>query len=90
VLQTPQLQAGVLIQKGVDLKLGAAAPRKLNYVTCASRGCESSAPLDAAMIRDATAAANATITIHAANGREVTINLPSLKGFDKAIAAIGR
>jgi invasion protein IalB len=90
VLQTPQIQAGVLIQKGVDFKLGNAAPRKLSYVACTAQRCETSVQMDAAMVKDALAAANATITIYAANGRDVTLNIPSIKGVDKAIAAIGR
>jgi invasion protein IalB len=90
VLQTPQVQIGILIQKGVDLKLGSAAPRKLNYVVCSAQRCEASIPMDAAMVRDSLAAADATIVIHTADGKDITLNIPSIKGIDKAIAAIGR
>ena len=90
VLQTPQIQTGVLIQKGIEFKLGNAAPRKLSYVVCAAQRCEATIQMDAAMVKDALAAANATITIFAANGNDVNFNIPSIKGIDKAIAAIGR
>lgn len=89
LLYTPQIQPGIQIQKGVDLKLGAAAPRKLSYVACSPRQCEASVAMDANMVRDALAAANATITIYASNGKDLNLNLASLKGIDKVISTIG-
>ena len=90
VLQTPQVELGVLIEKGVEFKLGTAAPRKLNYVTCSTRQCESSLMMDAGVVKDALAAPNATITIYSTDGKAININMTSIKGTDKVMAAIGK
>jgi invasion protein IalB len=90
VLQTPQVDIGVLVGKGVELKLGDGKPRKINIVACNPRLCESTMPLDDATIKEAIAAANgaAAITFWKADGTAFTINIASIKGIDKAIAAL--
>jgi hypothetical protein len=47
-------------------------------------------PMDEAVIRQMTAGANgpAAITFWKADGADVTINIQSIKGIDKAIAAV--
>jgi invasion protein IalB len=90
VLQLAHATPAVQIQKGVSLKLGNAPARKLDYLACSPKLCEASIAMDNAMLKDATAAANATITMHLTNGKDVNINIQSIRGFDKAIAAIGR
>jgi invasion protein IalB len=82
---------GVLIQKGIDIKLANGAPRKANYVLCSQQNCEASLTMDDAMVKEATAAAgaNAVATITAADGRAIEIAMP-LKGIDKVLAAIRR
>jgi invasion protein IalB len=90
LLQTPMLQAGgVDLQKGAELKLGKGNTRKLTYASCDPRNCEASVIMDDAMLKEATAAADATITVYAKNGSGVNIQMP-IKGIDKAIASIGR
>ena len=90
VLQTPQTQIGLQIQKGVELKLGNGAVRKLNYVACNQARCESSLPMDDAFMREIMAAPAAGVTIYQADGQPITINLPAITGADKALAAVGR
>jgi invasion protein IalB len=90
VLQTPQTQVGLNIQKGVELKLGNGAVRKLAYVACNSTRCESSLPMDDAVMREIMAAPATVVTIYQADGKAITINLPSITGSDKALAAVGR
>jgi invasion protein IalB len=34
LLQTPQIDVGVLIAKGVTLKIGEGRPYQINYVDC--------------------------------------------------------
>jgi invasion protein IalB len=84
VFQTP---TGILIQNGVDLKLGNAAARKLNYVACQPNGCESSIAMDEAMIRELAGATDAVATIYATDGRSISSNMP-IKGVDQALAAL--
>jgi invasion protein IalB len=86
VLRSP---TGVLVQNGVELKIGGGAVRKLSYTSCDARQCEASVPMDEALSRDASAAQEAVITIYVSDGRGVSFNVP-LKGADKAIAALGR
>ena len=88
VLQTPQIDIGVLIAKGVELKLGEAKPRKIDYVMCNPQRCESMMTMDDATIKEMVAAASVVLTIWKADGGEFTINIPSIKGIDKAIAAV--
>jgi invasion protein IalB len=84
VLRTP---TGVLLQRGVDLKLGDAAPRKLTYVNCDTQQCEATIPMDEAFVRDASAAQSAAAVIVAKTGQTITVTLP-IAGFDKAVAAV--
>jgi invasion protein IalB len=84
VLRTP---TGVLLQRGVDLKLGEAAPRKLTYVNCDTQQCEATIPMDNAFVKDASAAQSAAAVIVAKTGQTITVTLP-IAGFDKAVAAV--
>ena len=43
VFQTP---TRVMLQKGVELKLGNAAAHRANFVVCSNQGCEASLPMD--------------------------------------------
>jgi invasion protein IalB len=90
VLQTPQIDVGVLVDKGVELKIGESKPRKMNTVACNPRLCESSMPMDDAAIKEAFADTNggASVTFWKDDGAPVTINIASIKGIDKAIKAL--
>jgi invasion protein IalB len=86
VLQTP---TGVSIPAGVDFRLGKAAARKVPFATCESGRCTATLPVDANLVRDASAAADAEVVIHAPNGAGVQFSFP-LKGFAKAYAELNR
>jgi hypothetical protein len=43
-----------------------------------------------ALTKQARAATQATITAHATNGSRINLTIGSLKGFDRAIAAVAR
>ncbi len=90
VLQTPQTQQGLHIQKGVELKLGNGTVRKLNYIVCNQAMCESVITMDDALTRELIGASAASITIYMQNGQPITINLPAITGADKALNAVGR
>ncbi len=84
VIQTP---TGVQIPSGVALKLGDQPPRKLSFISCGPEQCDASIDMDAAMIQDATASANAVVTVRATDGRDVNFNF-AIKGFDKIVPSI--
>jgi invasion protein IalB len=90
LLQTPQIDVGVLIAKGVALKLGDGRPHQINYVDCNPKRCEATTPMEDAIIREMIAAATgpAAMTFWKTDRAEVTFNIPSIKGIDKAIAAV--
>ncbi len=90
VLQTPQTQLGLHIQKGVELKLGNGSARKLDYMVCNQARCESIMTMDDAMAKELMASSIAAVTIYRQDGQPITINLPSIGGADKALNAIGR
>jgi invasion protein IalB len=90
VLQTPQTDLGVLIPKGVELTVGKGKPRQISYVNCNPRRCEALMPVDDATAREWMAGndASATVKFWKADGGEFAINIQSIKGVDKAIAAV--
>ncbi len=83
-MQTP---TGVLVQKGVDLKIGDAAIGKFAYAACVPQNCEAGGALDEALVKKMTAASEMMITIHARDGRDVNFKFP-VNGIDKALAAL--
>jgi invasion protein IalB len=90
LVQTPQIDVGVLIAKGVEIKLGGGTSHRINYVDCNPQRCEATMPMDDAVIKEAMAAANgpAAITFWKTDGAEFTISIQSIKGIDKAITAV--
>ena len=78
---------GVLMKPGVVLATGAEAPHKLDYALCDPQGCEAAGPFDEPLARELSGAAEATITIVAANGQPVAFKVP-LKGIAAAMAAL--
>jgi invasion protein IalB len=90
LLQTPEIDIGVLIAKGVSLKIGEGRPHQINYVDCNPQRCEATIPMDDTFIRELTAGANgpAAITFWKTDGSDITMNIQSIKGIDKAIAAV--
>ena len=84
--QTPP---SVQLQKGIDLKLGASAPHRANFVMCNPQVCEAAMPINDTIIREAMAAVdgNAVATVTIINGQVLNFTMP-IKGFDKVIAAV--
>jgi invasion protein IalB len=90
LLQTPQINIGVLVAKGMELKLGNAKPTKISFLACNPQRCEGTITMDAAMTREAIAASGspAAITFWKADGSPFTINIESIKGIGQAITAL--
>lgn len=90
IIQVPQIQAGILLEKGLQVKIGSGAARKLDYIMCGPNQCQASMPMDNVMIKELLSAQAAVVTITSAAGQEVNINIANMKGADKAVGAIGR
>jgi invasion protein IalB len=84
VMQTP---TGVMVQKGVDLKVGEAQIGKFDYAACVPQNCEATGPMDDPVIKKIEKASEMMVTIHAKDGRDVHFKFP-VAGIDKAIAAV--
>jgi invasion protein IalB len=82
VLQTP---TGISIGAGVELQPEKAGKRKLSYESCETSRCTATLTMDAALLREVTAAGTAQVVIYALTGQSVTFSFP-IKGFDKASA----
>jgi invasion protein IalB len=86
IMQTP---TGVLITKGVELKLGKAPVRTIPYTACEPQRCQASIAMDDALVKDTIASPEATVTIYLVDGRGINVNMP-IKGIDKVYPAIGK
>jgi invasion protein IalB len=86
VKQNDKMVGGpIMVSKGVELKFGNGAPRRLNYVWCGPQRCLAEAPIDEAFVKEALASAQATITVHTLGG-SIPFDL-SVKGIDHAISS---
>ena len=83
-MQTP---TGVQVQKGVDLKVGTAAVSKLDYAACASQNCVARGAINDSQLGKMAAVDEMTITIHAADNRDVNFKFP-MKGLSQAVADV--
>ena len=81
--------SGVLIQPGVEVKIGDKETRKLIYSLCQPDHCESVLPLDEMMVKGLSAAATTEVTIYAVNGATAKFTV-NMKGFAQAIADLGK
>jgi len=84
IFQTP---TGVRVAAGLDVKLGNAAARHINYITCLPRQCTAGIVMDDAFVRDTVAAQKADVTLYAPDGKGINFGIP-VTGFDKAVAAL--
>lgn len=84
LLQTP---TGVLVQPGIEIKLGDKAARKLPYESCEPARCVAADLMDDAFVRDLAAAKSAEIVFYAANRNGIKINVP-VAGFAQALAQL--
>ena len=84
MLTTP---TGVIIGKGVELAVGPT-PRKLAFETCDTAQCTANISFDEKLSRDLQAASAVDVTLTTINGNSIKVNF-GVKGFDKALAAMG-
>lgn len=78
---------GVTVAPGVELKFGDKPPRKIPIATCEPAYCEAIAPMDDAIIKDASAIVQAEATVQASDGRQVNFTI-NMKGFTQALALV--
>jgi invasion protein IalB len=81
--------SGVLIQPGVEVKIGEKETRKLVYSLCQPDHCESVLPLDEVMVKGLSAASTAEVSIYLVNGATAKFTI-NMKGFSQALADLGK
>ena len=81
--------SGVLIQPGVEVKIGDKETRKLVYTLCQPDHCKSLLPLDEVMIKSLSAASTTDVTIYLVNGATAKFTI-NMKGFAQALADLGK
>ena len=81
--------SGVLIQPGVEVKIGEKETRKLVYSLCQPDHCESVLPLDEVMVKGLSAASTAEVSIYLVNGATAKFTV-NMKGFSQALADLGK
>jgi invasion protein IalB len=81
--------SGVLIQPGVEVKIGEKETRKLVFSLCQPDHCESILPLDDLMVKSLSAASSTEVTIYAVNGSTAKFTI-NMKGFAQALADLGK
>jgi invasion protein IalB len=83
-MQTP---TGVTIAPGVEMELDKKGKRTLAFESCDPGHCTATAVMDAAFVRDLSAAQSVQIAVHAINGQTLQFDIPA-KGFDKVYAQL--
>jgi invasion protein IalB len=81
--------SGVLIQPGLEVKIGDKETRKLVYSLCQPDHCESVLPLDDAMVKGLSAAPTTEVTIYLVNGASAKFTV-NMKGFSQALVDLGK
>ncbi len=81
--------SGVLIQPGMEVKIGDKETRKLGFSLCAPDHCEALLPLEETVVKSLSGAAATEVTVHAVNGSAAKFTV-NLKGFAQAIADLGK
>lgn len=78
---------GVLIEHGIELKLGKARTHKIPFMSCTPNQCAGTMAMDEAIVREATRAEKAEATIRSIDGRTIRFAFP-VKGFERAVAQL--
>jgi len=76
----------LLVQNGVEVKFGNGQPRRISFMWCGPKQCVAEGLIDDAFIKEASANANAIVTVYTSDGTASPIEVP-IKGIDKAISA---
>jgi invasion protein IalB len=87
IMSIMHFPTGVLIEHGVELRIGKAAPRKIPFAACAPTECSVQFPADPSFIRDVAANPSIEAVILAVNGSTPTFTI-NTAGIDKAYAQI--
>lgn len=83
-MQTP---TSVRIQRGVEVKLGAADSRRFMFTLCDPRSCLAEAVVEDALLKEALGAPEGIAMVTLSDGRGLQFKW-SMKGFDKAMTTL--
>ncbi|TBW36585.1 hypothetical protein EYW49_13375 [Siculibacillus lacustris] len=78
---------GVAIPKGLDLRFGQAAVRKLSYATCEPTYCTAQMPIDAGLRKEIVAAEAVEVVLYGSTGNNLKLAVP-IKGIEKLLASL--
>ncbi|MCK0209876.1 invasion associated locus B family protein [Starkeya koreensis] len=84
LIRTP---LGVRIKDGVQIVINKGKPRKVDFASCTSNGCEATGTFDDAFAKELTAAKEVMASFVLTTGQTVQIALP-IGGIDKALPAL--
>lgn len=88
IISIMHFPTGVLIEPGVELRVGKGQARKIAFTACAPAECTVQFPADSTFIKDVAANQSIEAVIHAVNGATPTFTI-NPAGIDKAFAQIG-
>jgi invasion protein IalB len=78
---------GVMVKKGLDVKLGNADAHHLDFITCNPKSCEAAIPIEEVFRKEANGAASTEITIYSSDGTSAPLSFDS-RGLDKALRVV--
>ena len=76
----------IATENGVEVKFGNGQPRRISFMWCGPKQCVAEGLIDDAFVKEASANANAIVTVYTSDGTASPIEVP-IKGIDKAISA---
>ena len=89
IISLIQVPTGVLIEPGIELHVGKAAPRKFGYTSCEPNRCTSVFPVDEKLVKEIAANPKVEAVIKAVNGSTLTFQIDAA-GIDKAYALLSK
>lgn len=78
---------GVRLKDGVQITIGKGKPRKIDYASCHSGGCEAIGPFEDAFGKELLTASEVVASFVLTNGQTVNVTLP-MAGIAQALPAL--
>ena len=78
---------GVRLKDGVQITIAKGKPRKVDYASCSSGGCEAIGPFDDAFGKELLTAKEVVASFVLSNGQTVNVTLP-MAGIAQALPAL--
>jgi invasion protein IalB len=89
IISVMQVPTGVMIEAGLELRIGKAAPRKLAYTSCEPNRCSIVFPVDEKLVKEMAVSPKVEAVIKVVNGSILTFQIDAT-GIDKAYALLAK